>query len=160
VARASRGKETRASCSSANSILAPLRQVSETREPCAVELKTCVTSIRSVSETIRSLETLSLYPYIRSDRGSCQTSSLPSVLRLLPLSFSLPSRNLQAPASIPRQTPSYGRTVASTCHKSRATGHVPFPRRLHPRCLASEQRALTCGLDLEPNGCYALLRSR
>jgi hypothetical protein len=136
VAKAPRGKETRASCSSAKSILAPPRQVSEARKPYNAELKTCVTSVQySVSETIRSPATLPLYrPWLqRCIRVPTMDGSLspnpqsPSLALIIYLSFSLPSRNREAPASVPRQTPSYGRTVASTCHSSRTTVHVPFP---------------------------------
>jgi len=121
VAKAPRGKETRASCSSAKSILAPPRQVSETRKPYNAELKTdlrdvdsvCILRVRHrpISSDPATLSALIAAP---SEFQPWLLSRTPH-LSILVLYFSLPSRNREVPASVPRQTPSYGRTVASTC---------------------------------------------
>ena len=136
VAKAPRGKETRASCSSAKSILAPPRQVSEARKPYNAELKTCVTSVQySVSETIRSPATLPLYrPWLqRCIRVPTMDGSCLPILNLPP---SLPSSI--SPSRFPRETvkplpPSLDKRLLTAArlplpvNSSRTTVHVPFP---------------------------------
>jgi hypothetical protein len=109
VARASREKETRASCSSANSILAPLRQVSETREPCAVELKdmrdvdSLTFRVRDAPISTNPVALLTMAAYSCSCQPTVLSNSLaPSHHASFPLaSFAKPS-SACGPALVPR----------------------------------------------------------
>lgn len=158
VAKAPRGKETRASCSSAKSILAPPRQVSEARKPYNAELKTCVTSVQySVSETIRSPATLPLYrPWLqRSIRVPTMDGSCVPILQSPSPSSSI------SPSRFPRETvkplpPSLDKRLLTAARLHLPVTRLvplsmfPLPRRLHSRSLASEELTTACeilGLD-------------
>jgi len=139
-------RRPRTSCISANSrfILAPP----------PVNLKPSLTSQLPVPRraTSRSLPTQLLYRPLRDlllpPLFCCFCSNSPHCPRPCPtLSLLATLPKPSCPFLCPRQTPSYGRTVVFACHLSRTTAHVPpFPRRLHPRHLASGR---PCESDLE-----------